>query len=111
MAGIANSQGQLVQQYQSVMNEGEHWRTWKLTKEELNLPEQINNQPWIEDINKCRVKIKHGHDILHQGYSTTSNVLVKEAYYLKSKVDLINKDTLWDKIWHNGYWHKVISFL
>ena len=46
------------------MNEGEHWRTWNLTKEELNLPQQINNRPWTEEINQRRIKIKCGTNIL-----------------------------------------------
>ena len=63
----------------------------------------IKNQPWTEEISWRIIKIKHGPDILRQGYSSSCNVLVKEAYHMKYEAYLINKDTLWDIIWHNGY--------
>jgi hypothetical protein len=47
----------------------------------------------------------------HNGHTHKRIFTVKEAYNLKTTTQLLDKDVVWEGIWHTGYWPKICAFL
>jgi hypothetical protein len=52
---------------------------WKYTHEELNIPPEVNLQPFLENINSRNIFSQQGEDILRWGHSTKETFNLKEA--------------------------------
>lgn len=79
--------------------------------------EYLNLHP-NQDMTECKqvmrslkLKINHGPYVLRWGHTPKGTFCIKESYHLKFNAHLLNKDVIWETIWHIGYWVKICTFL
>jgi hypothetical protein len=87
------------------------WRCWHLDRGRINLAPQIDLTPLHEALNKRKIPIRNGEDILRWGYKPQGSYSTQEAYQLTAKVDHTLDTKLWKKIWNLKHWPKITFFL
>jgi hypothetical protein len=87
------------------------WRGWISNKEHLNLEAHVDLRPWHSEINKRKIPILTGEDILRWGYLPRGTFSIKEAYAIKTQSDPLPLRKEWNKIWALKHWPKISLFL
>jgi len=60
----------------------QRWRQWKLSHQELGIPETINLQSWQAQATNRKILHREGSNILRWGYTLVGTFTIKEAYSL-----------------------------
>jgi hypothetical protein len=87
------------------------WHSWKLLPQDLNLPIDLDLQPWQTIVGKRKICINEEMDILHWGYTPSRTFTIKESYHLQENFRNQLKEHIWNIIWKTQLWPKVSTFL
>jgi hypothetical protein len=68
------------------------WHNWKVLPQDLHLQDNVEIQTWKETLGNKKIRISRDKDILHWGFSTTGNFMIKEAYKIQKNFQAQEKD-------------------
>jgi ribonuclease HI len=88
-----------------------HWRRWKTSHQELEVPDTLDLQPWHAHANNRKIRYQEGPDILRWGYTPAGIFTIKEACTLYGSPQEPDTEPIWNKIWHPALWPKISTFL
>jgi hypothetical protein len=89
----------------------QRWRQWKLSHQELGVPENIQLQQWQTQATNRKILHKEGDDILRWGYTPIGTFTIKEAYSLQGSQQEQRTNRIWSKVWNPALWPKISTFL
>eukprot|EP00253_Pinus_taeda_P001588 PITA_01588 len=64
-----------------------------------------------QELNNRKIRLSFQQDKLRWGYTTKGTFTTKEAHHLRYSNLQADKDQLWEKVWQDGLWPKISTFL
>ena len=64
----------------------------------------------LSELNKRRIPILEGPDVIRWGYSNKGTFSIKEAIHLQQDGSEVPQDDKWRKIWQHKFWPKIALF-
>jgi hypothetical protein len=100
-----------VADYWKVDSQEDTWCQWHMDWEGLNLEPNENLSPLQEELEKRRIPIIVGEDVLRWEHKPKGTFGTREAYQLKAPSDPLSNTQLWSKLWNLKHWPKITLFL